>query len=324
LSLGLNTLTVIYTPDSASAPTYSNTSSSISIGNLQSVLIVPSVQVTSNGSTLTTADTLSVQVFVNSGTGTVTLTSGSYTSAAVTLVNSFATISVPPGSLAIGTDTLTATYTPDAASTPIYASATGTETVTVTAPPPPSFAVAGTSVVIAPGATTLNTSTITLTPSNGFTGSVVLTAAITSSPTGAQDLPTFSFGTTSPVSINGTSAVTATLTIATTASSAAALVFPQRPMSRRGGPWYATGGAALACLILFGVPRRRRWRSFFGMIVLLAGISAGIASCGGGGSGGGGGGGGGNPGTTSGSYTITVTGTSGTTTETGKVIVNVD
>ena len=52
-------------------------------------------------------------------TGTVTLTSGSYRSAAVTLTNGEAAFTLPGFSLAAGTDTVTAVsavYTPDAAS----------------------------------------------------------------------------------------------------------------------------------------------------------------------------------------------------------------
>jgi hypothetical protein len=158
-----------------------------------------------------------------------------------------------------------------------------------------------------------------VTPAGGFTGSVVLTAAVTSSPTGAQYPPTLSFGSTSPVSITGTSAGTATLTITTTAATSAALVHPKRP----GVPWYAAGGATLACILLFGIPARRRsWQTMLGMVALLVALTGGVLACGGGGSTGGGGGTG-NPGTTAGTYTLTITGTSGTTTATGTVTLNV-
>jgi hypothetical protein len=56
-----------------------------------------------------------------------------------------------------------------------------------------------------------------------------------------------------------------------------------------------------------------------GVLLSLAFLAGGLISCGGGGSsnsGGGGGGGGGIAGTTAGTYTITVTGTSGSITET--------
>src|SRR5208282_2336378 len=111
--------------------------------------------------------------------GSVTLASGSYTSAATTLSGGGATINVPAVSLPVGTDTLTASYSGDS----IYLSATGTASVTVV---PPSFTIGGASVTVAPGATTGNTSTITITPSGGFTGSVALRAAVISNPVGAE------------------------------------------------------------------------------------------------------------------------------------------
>ena len=94
---------------------------------------------------------------------------------------------------------------------------------------PDPFTIAGTSVTVAPGASTGNTSTITVTPSEDFTGSVSLTAAITSSPTGAQYPPTLSFGSTTPVSITGVATGMATLTINTTLITSSALVNPKRP-----------------------------------------------------------------------------------------------
>jgi hypothetical protein len=171
--------------------------------------------------------------------------------------------------------------------------------------PVPAFTIGGTAVTVAPGAATGNASTNTVTPSGGFTGSVVLTAAITASPTGAQYLPTLSFGSTTPVSITSASAGTATLTVYTTAPTTAVLSYPARP----GTPWYATGGATLACILLIGIPARRRsWRTILGMLALLVALTGGVLACGGSS----GGGGTSYPGTTAGNYIITVTGTSGT------------
>jgi len=198
---------------------------------------------------------------------------------------------------------------------------TATISLAVTAyQPPPTLTVSGTAVTVSPGATTGNTSTITLTPAGGFTGNVALTASVTSSPTGAQFPPTLSFGSTSPVNITGTTAGTATLTINTTAAASSSMAYPMRP----GVPWSATGGAALACLLLFGMPARRRsWRTMLGMLMLLASLTASVVACGGGGNGGGGVGGGGIAGTTAGTYTVTVTGTSGSITSTGTVTLTV-
>jgi len=75
--------------------------------------------------------------------------------------------------------------------------------------------------------------------------------------------------------------------------------------------------------MLFGVPtQHRRWRSIFGIFALLVVLACGVSACGGGSSGGapppps-------NPGTTPGTYAITVTATSGTTTAIGSVNLTV-
>jgi hypothetical protein len=89
-------------------------------------------------------------------------------------------------------------------------------------------------------------------------------------------------------------------------------------------PWRGAGGAVLACVALLFLPLRRRSR--MGFVVLLAlFVSAACMGCGGGGTvaGGGGGGGGTNPGTTPGTYTVTITGVSGGMTETGTVALTV-
>jgi hypothetical protein len=214
--------------------------------------------------------------------------------------------------------TASGTYTLSAAA-PGLTGATS-NSISVTAPMTPTFAVTGTAVSVSPGATSNNSSTITLTPSGGFTGSVTLTAAVTSSPAGAVYPPTLSFGSTNPVNIAGATAETATLIISTTAPTSSALALPGRPAT----PWYAAGGAALACLAFFGIPaRRRRRRTILGMLVLLSALAGSVIACGGSNASGGGGSGGGIAGTTAGTYTITVTGTSGVTIENGTVTLTV-
>lgn len=100
--------------------------------------ITPTVTVTPSPASITKTQALSVKVSVKGGTGdptpagTVKLASGSYVSTATTLTGGSATISVPAGSLAVGTDTLTVTYTPFASSSPTYGAATGKNTVSVT------------------------------------------------------------------------------------------------------------------------------------------------------------------------------------------------
>ena len=132
-----------------------------------STATTPTVTVTPLPLSITTAQSLSVTIGVSGGsgaaTGSVTLASGAYTSASTPLASGCAIITVPAGALALGTDTLTATYTPDTAGSAVYTSATGTNSVTVTAAP--SFTLGnGGAINIAAGATTGNTSTITVTP----------------------------------------------------------------------------------------------------------------------------------------------------------------
>jgi hypothetical protein len=118
------------------------------------------------------------------------------------------------------------------------------------------------------------------------------------------------------VTISSATAQTVTLTVSTTASTTA--------LNQTRRFFWPSAGSALAVVLLFGIPaRRRKWRSLIGAFVLLVAFAGGLVSCGGS-SGGGGGGGGGNPGTPAGTYTITVTGTSGAVTQTGAVILTVE
>ena len=120
LPTGTDSLKATYTPDSGSSTTYLTSSGTGSV--TVNPLVAPTVTVTPSPTSVTTAQTLSVTVAVAASpggatpTGSVVLTSGSYTSAATTLSSGSATISVPAGSLALGTDSLKATYTPDSAS----------------------------------------------------------------------------------------------------------------------------------------------------------------------------------------------------------------
>ena len=178
-----------------------------------------------------------------------------------------------------------------------------------TTTPAPYFTVTGSPVNVAPGATTGNTSTITVTPWYGFTGAVSLSCAIT--PVAASDPATCNL--TPTVTISGTAAQNATLTITTTAASA---------MNRPLRLWRAAGGAALACVLLFIAPARRRRRmAMLCALVLLIAISG--EGCGGSTSTSGGGGPPPNQGTSAGTYTVTITGVSGGMTESGTVALTV-
>jgi trimeric autotransporter adhesin len=164
------------------------------------------------------------------------------------------------------------------------------------------------SIQVNAGATTGNTSTINLTPANGFTGTVNLTCAVNSDLANSVDTPGC---TLSPAALNvtGASAVTSTLSVSTTAPTTSALLPGRRHFS--------FGGLApvLAVVFFFSMAsQRRNWMRILGAVVLA--LTIGAMGCGGGGGGGtgsGGGGGGGNSGTTPGAYAVTVTGTDAAT-----------
>ena len=178
LATGSDTLTAKYTPDSASTAAYNTASGTASVTVEQSPT-APTVTVTPEETTHPYAENLIVAATVKGGsaspTGSVTLSSGSFTSPAVSLTSGAATFYVQPGSLAIGADTLTVTYTPDASSSSTYTTSTGTVGITIASPGSTNITVNINSLAnrhqISPyiyGINTLNTNDITnLSP--GFT-----------------------------------------------------------------------------------------------------------------------------------------------------------
>jgi hypothetical protein len=322
---GVNSLSAVFPGDDSFL---ASTSSAVSFSVTPAIttLATPTVQPSSSvsaGTSLTFAVSLSVDSIGAAPTGTVAFMNGSATIGTVPMVGTAATstayasgqASFATTTLPVGTYSINAVYSGDGN----YAGSTSSpvSVTVVTAAQTPALKLTGTPVTVVAGTTAGNTSTITVTPSGGFTGSVALTAAITSSPAGAVNAPTLSFGATTPVSITGTTAGTATLTVATTATTTTALAKPAP------SPWLPAGGAVLACLLLLISPsQRRRWRTMLGMVIFLAALTSGFLACGGGSSGGGGGTT--TPGTTAGTYTITVTATSGTLTATTPVSLTVD
>ena len=133
LGTGTQTLSVAFTPTDTTDYTAATDTVQLTVNKG-----TPTVTVSPSASKIFTVQPLSVTVAVSGGngnataTGSVTLAGGGYTSAVTTLSTGSATISVPAGSLAIGTDTLTANYTPDTASSSTYNVASGSNSVSVT------------------------------------------------------------------------------------------------------------------------------------------------------------------------------------------------
>lgn len=318
MAVGSDTLTVSYSGDT----NYNAASGTATVTVTTSTgptKTTPAITITPSSTNLTTAQQLTLVVSVagsgNSAptaTGTVTLTGGGIPTDVLPLSNTGgATFTIAPGILTVGSDTLTVSYSGDIN----YNATTNTSTVTVTTSTtttPVTFTITGTAVTITAGATTGNTSTITVASSPACNCNVALTAAIASGPASAQDPPTLSFGSTTPVNLTSSTSGTATLTITTKSNSTQAST---------GGkmPWLPAGGAALACAFLLGIPaNRRRWQRILATVLLLVALSLGLQGCTGPKPGGGG-----LTGTTPGTYVITVTGVSGTNSGAGTVTLTV-
>jgi subtilase family serine protease len=179
----------------------------------------------------------------------------------------------------------------------------------------PGFSLAETAVTVTtPGQA--GTSTITVTATNGFSGTVDLACT----PPASTSLITCSFGSTTSIALSSTTSTgTATLTVST----AAPHVVPGVSASARPngfGCLPASGGALLAGMFILGAPsRRRRHVAGFGLMLLVF-VAAG-AGCGGGSSSSSGSTKTG--GTPAGSYNVTVTATSGSVSRTATVAVTV-
>ncbi len=191
------------------------------------------------------------------------------------------TLNATQGGTVVATTTMAATVNPSAV--------------------PAGFTLSSTAVSIS-GIGATGTSTITVTPAGGFTGQVNLSCVITSSPSGANDIPTCSFAAGNSVVISSSAPATATVTITSSATSNSALL-------ARSGTFVFVG------LLLFWVPAKRRKRLMMLALLLFAGSFA--IGCGGSSK---------TPVRGTGAFTYTVTGTdatSGALVSTTTVTVNV-
>jgi subtilase family serine protease len=161
---------------------------------------------------------------------------------------------------------------------------------------------AASSVSFAAGATTGNSSSLTVTPVNGFTGPIYFACTIAYYPPAAQHLPTCSVP--SSVSVTSATAVTSAMTISSTAPTTVSQA------KEIGSPrWLAAQSLIfVAGILVVGLPRRRRvrlHRAALCLLIVLVGSMA-LVSCGGGGKSTGGGQT--VPGTTPGTYKFMVDG----------------
>ena len=259
LAAGSDTLTATYTPDSASSAAYKSASGTANV--TVNALPSPTVSIGLSSTSITTAQTLTATVTVGGTpppTGSVVLTGGGYTSSTTTLTSGVAVITVPAGSLATGTDTLTATYTPDASSSSTYSSATKTASVTV------SYAVivnssnpaSGVSITVSPNDVNnhgTGSSPISLAYASGTT--VTLTAPAT-----AANGNTFS-SWTGCSSTSGTPAVNCTLNVSasTTLTANYSTPAPTITVSPAGGNVTIGGSQQFTTTVTGGIANTVTW-----------------------------------------------------------------
>jgi hypothetical protein len=314
LASGANTITATYSGDA----NYATSSGTVKVTVTGSTTASFTLSSNPNAFTIaagaTTGNTSIITVTpANSFTGNVALTSTVTGPSGATSLPTVTFSSTPVD--ITGTTALTSTATVKTTSTTtsgaytvtvtgtsgtLTVSTTVTVTVTGTAPAG-TYSLSASPLALSITAGSSGTSSISVTPSGGFTGNVTLSCSV-SAPTNGV---TCSVPTT-PVDITGTSPGTATLTVTTASSSAS-----NAPMKKL---FTAAGGIALAMVLFFSIPARRRgWQTMLGLLIVIVSI-AGIG-CGSSNNGGGGG--------QSANYTVTVTGTSGTTTETTTVMATV-
>jgi hypothetical protein len=177
---------------------------------------------------------------------------------------------------------------------------------TVTAPVTPSVAVSDTLVALNSSSGTSQTSTVTVTPSGGFTGNVIVSCPSSlppgvSCPNSPLTITVQSGNTTGQLSI---AVVPTSATLSASGASHELEFHFASLISQFGGRgwWGISGCLGFGAILMLLLPGRKRSRIVLGLSALCLLTFA--LGCGGGGSGGGGGGGGGGPVATSTKLTV--------------------
>ena len=331
---GLGTLDVNMLVTNWASATPTGTGSAIGAGLTTTTVTTTSQLCAVNTATLPLTVTVGGSITGTTPTGTIQfLVDNKPVGTPQALVGGTITFALSTAAITSGGHTVSAVYSGDAN----YAGSKGTLLAAAVGSAQPTFAsidfVSATqkdfaftpctgAVTVASGATSTGV-VFTITPVNGFTGAVTMTAV-------NNNLGSFtpSFSVT-PVNITSATAVTTSFIVKasqTTAQLTQPHLTPFEHHPSGPAPWYAAGsGAALAGVLLFTLPRRRRWAGLLAVVLSLAALTA--VGCGGNTSTTGGSTGGGGTGTTTnaqrGTYTFTITAVSGTLVHSAQVTVTV-
>lgn len=243
LAVGSHSITARYSGDSNFVA--ANSAAQTVIINL----IAPTIALTATPSTATVGTAIALGATVTgtgaSPTGTVEFLDGTTTLATINLASGAASYSAT--ALAVGTHTITASYSGDAN---FAALASAAQTVTITAIPPSiSAVVSPSSLTIVHGST--GTSTLTVTPANGFAGTLNFSCG---------SLPSSASCGFAPTSLTFTASSSAPQSTVLTVSTSASIIGSLRPapFAPRGGSPTGTIFAALLLLPLAFTRRGRR------------------------------------------------------------------
>jgi hypothetical protein len=291
LIAGSHSITAVYPGDTNFS---ASTSAAITITVNPVAVIATTTTLTASatsavsGTSLTFTATVSPASGTTTPAGTVTFADGTTTLGTVTLVAGGAAYT--NSALAVGSHTITAAYS---GATTFSASTSASLPVTIMAPVTPGFtlALSATSSTVTHGSPA--STTVTVASVGGFSAAISLTC------TGA---PANSLCTVSPASITpGANPATVTVTLQTIVATASLANF------RQAFSLAALPVGFIACLALFGLPRKRRWPIHLLAFTIVACLFA-ATGCGGKGN---------TAASTAtaapGTYILTITGTSGTT-----------
>ena len=209
---------------------------------------------------------------------------------AVTLSSGTATFSLATSALTSGNHVISAAYSGDS----VYVASKGSVTIDVVSATTADFALTpATATVTTAAGTDAQGLVFTVTPENGFTGSVAFSASTTSSTLSADGSATL---TPVSVTISSTTSATTTLVLSAYVPNGQAISTKGRirltptatsstmPPAGTSNRWYAGSGATLACVVLLILPRRRRLSGLLGVVIAAGALGGmlGMSGCGGG------------------------------------------
>ncbi len=275
---GLGTIDVLHLVNGWSTATPAGAGGTIGAGITTTALTATGSSCAVTSGTLALNVTVTGSIAGSTPSGTIQfLVDNAAVGAPQPLISGVVAYSLNTTGLSSGGHTISAVYSGDTA----FAGSKGTllasdgsaASVDIVSTTKPDFSITPcTGSLSAVSGTTAPNYTFTLTPFQGFTGPITLTAVNDNAAAA-----TTSF-TVTPVNINsaspGTTAFVFTASASSTSPAAELKAGPPSPRSTRAS-WYASGsGAALACMFVLFAPRRRRWGTLLAAVLSVAALTA--------------------------------------------------